>query len=293
MFLNYRTQGFILKKIDRGEADQLFTIFTEDFGKLEVLGKAIRKISSKLRSGAEIFYLSEIEFIQAKAHKTLTDAIAVDKFESVRNDLEKLKIAYKIAEVFDNLVRGQEKDENLWGLFEETFQKLNNHSLPAIHCSLLYYYFFWNLLSILGYEPQLYNCALCQRKLEPQKLFFNSREGGIICQNHDKELKLNNQRDKSLFHPSLYSGKEIGLETVKILRLILKKDWPILAKLKIDKSNTRGVAKSKRALSSFPPSPRSPRGLVGEDEDLSSSTLESLNVITGEYYLYIHNLVAT
>jgi DNA repair protein RecO (recombination protein O) len=278
MFVDYRTQGFILKKIDRGEADQLFTIFTEDFGKLEVLGKAIRKISSKLRSGAEVFYLSEIEFIQAKAHKTLTDAIAVDKFESIRNDLEKLKIAYKIAEVFDNLVRGQEKDENLWGLFEETLQKLNNHSLPAIHCSLLYYYFFWNLLSILGYEPQLYNCALCQRKLEPQKLFFNSREGGIICQNHDKELKL---------------SKEIGLETVKILRLILKKDWPILAKLKIDKSNTRGVAKSKRALSSFPPSPRSPRGLVGEDEDLSSSTLESLNVITGEYYLYIHNLVAT
>jgi len=274
MFVDYRTQGFILKKIDRGEADQLFTIFTEDFGKLEVLGKAIRKISSKLRSGAEVFYLSEIEFIQAKAHKTLTDAIAVDKFESIRNDLEKLKIAYKIAEVFDNLVRGQEKDENLWGLFEETFQKLNNHSLPAIHCSLLYYYFFWNLLSILGYEPQLYNCALCQRKLEPQKLFFNSREGGIICQNHDKELKL---------------SKEIGLETVKILRLILKKDWPILAKLKIDKSNTRGVAKSKRALSSFPPSPRSPRGLVGEDEDLSSSTLESLNVITGEYYSYIHN----
>jgi len=285
MFVQHRTQGFILKKVDRGEADQLFTVFTEDFGKLEVLGKAIRKISSKLRSGAEIFYLSEIEFIQAKAHKTLTDAIAIDKFDNIRSDLGKLKISHQIAEIFDGLVNGQEKDENLWHLFEETFQKLNSRSLPATHYSLLYYYFFWNLLSILGYEPQLYNCALCQKKLEPQKLFFNSREGGIICQNHDKELKLSNQRDKSLFHPSLRSGKEtrpvrkefsngVDMETIKILRLILKKDWPILAKLKIDKSNTRGVAK-------------------GEDEDLSSSTLKSLNAITSEYYSYIHNLVAT
>ena len=75
MFLNYRTKGFIFKKEDRGEADQLFTIYTKDFGKLEILGKAIRKISSKLRSGAETFYLSEIEFIQGKTYKTLTDAI--------------------------------------------------------------------------------------------------------------------------------------------------------------------------------------------------------------------------
>jgi len=252
MFLNYRTQGFILKKIDRGEADQLFTIFTEDFGKLEILGKAIRKISSKLRSGAEIFYLSEIEFIQAKAHKTLTDAIAIDKFDNIRSDLGKLKISHQIAEIFDGLAKGQEKDENLWRLFEETFQRLNSRSLSAIHCLLLYYYFFWNFLSILGYEPQLYNCVSCQKKLEPQKLFFDPREGGIICQNHDKELKL---------------SREISLETVKILRLILKKDWPTLVKLKMDKSNTRGVAK-------------------GEDEDLSSSTLESLDAITGEYYSY-------
>jgi len=47
MFLKYRTQGLIFKKEERGEADQLFTVFTRDFGKLEVLGKAIRKISSK------------------------------------------------------------------------------------------------------------------------------------------------------------------------------------------------------------------------------------------------------
>jgi len=39
MFTHYRTQGIFLKKEDRGEADQLFTIYTKDYGKLEILGK--------------------------------------------------------------------------------------------------------------------------------------------------------------------------------------------------------------------------------------------------------------
>ena len=110
MFIHYRSQGFILKKENLSESDQLFTIYTEDFGKLEILGKAIRKIKSKLRSGADIFYLSDIEFIQGKTHKTLTDAIVIEKFENLRKHLKRLQIAYKIAEVFDELVKGQEKD---------------------------------------------------------------------------------------------------------------------------------------------------------------------------------------
>lgn len=39
MFVHYRTQGIFLKKQDRGQADELFIIYTKDFGKLEILGK--------------------------------------------------------------------------------------------------------------------------------------------------------------------------------------------------------------------------------------------------------------
>jgi len=80
MFTHYRTEGFILKKIDRGEADRIFTVYTRDFGKLDLLAKAERKIKSKLRGGLELFYLSDIEFIQGKTHKTLTDTILVENF---------------------------------------------------------------------------------------------------------------------------------------------------------------------------------------------------------------------
>jgi len=146
MAVHYRTQGFILKKTDLREADQVFSIYTKDFGKIEILAKAIRKIKSKLRSGAELFYLSETEFIQGKSYKTLTDAIIIDKFGNIREDLERLKIAHQIAETADSLIKGQEQDENIWNLLNEVFQKLENYELRIKNYELVYHYFVWNFL---------------------------------------------------------------------------------------------------------------------------------------------------
>ena len=223
MAIHYRTQGFVLKKNDLGEADQIFTIFTKDFGKLKILGKAIRKIKSKLRAGVGPFYLSEIEFIQGKNHKTLTDATVITKFENIKQDLEKLEIASQIAEVTDDLIKGEEKDEEIFNLLKESFNKLNNFQLLTFNFQLIYFFFLWNLLSILGYQIDLYNCANCQKKLTPEKLYFNPEEG-IICEECSSGIK-----DKD----------DISPDVIKILRLFAKKDWQTLARLKIKGSHQK------------------------------------------------------
>jgi len=236
MFFKYRTQGLIFKKEDRGEADQLFTIYTKDFGKLEILGKAIRKISSKLRSGIEIFYLSEIEFIQGKTYKTLTDAILIEKFQNFRKDLEKLDIAYRASEVLDNFVKGEESDEKIWNLLLEVFEKLNDLQFIIYNLQLLYYYFFWNLILILGYKPELYFCPICQKKLKPEKLYFSAKEGGIICQNCSKSIK---------------TGIKTKPEIVKVLRKILEKDWKILSRLRNIEEYLKSIETISKNYSSF------------------------------------------
>lgn len=223
MAVHYRTQGFVLKKNDLGEADQIFTIFTKDFGKLKILGKAIRKIKSKLRAGIGPFYLSEIEFIQGKNHKTLTDAAIITKFENIKKDLDKLETIQRITETLDELVKGEEKDDKIWDLLSEAFEKLNNHKPQTTNYKLINYYFLWNLLSILGYQIDLYNCANCQKKLTPKKLYFNPEEG-IICENCSGGIK-----DKD----------DISPDVIKILRLFTKKDWQTLSRLKIKDSHQK------------------------------------------------------
>lgn len=221
MAVHYRTKGIIIKKTDRGEDDQVLTIYAKDFGRLEILGKAIRKIKSKLRSGADIFYLSDVEFIQGKNQKTLTDAENIEKFKNIWTDFKKLTIAHKIAEILDELIRGQEPDEHIFSSIIEVFEKLNNLKLKTDppRLKLIYYYFLWNLFSFLGYQPELFNCVVCQKKLIPYGLCFSAKEGGVICKSCAKQKKDN---------------IKISSDVVKVLRLILKKDWQVLSKLKIE-----------------------------------------------------------
>ncbi|MCK4781552.1 DNA repair protein RecO [Candidatus Parcubacteria bacterium] len=223
MFTHYRTQGIIIKKIDKGEAARIFTIYTRDFGKLKVLAKAERKIKSKLRAGLELFYLSEIEFIQGKNYKTLTDVVLIDSFQSIREDLERLKIAYKISEILDNFIKEEQADKKIWGLLSETFDRLNNLKLEII-----YYYFLWNFFSILGYQPELYLCSICQNKLAPEKLYFSYKDGGIICSRCFEKIKSE-------------EFEATTSETVKILRLILKRKWEVVKHLKIENKNIENL----------------------------------------------------
>jgi DNA repair protein RecO (recombination protein O) len=232
-FTHYRTQGIFLKKEDRGEADQLFTIFTKDYGKLEILGKAIRKIKSKLRSGAELFYLSEIEFIQGKTYKTLTDAILIEKFKKLRENLEKLEISYKIADALDSLTGKEEKDDKIWHLLKGTFQRLNNCKLKIENWELkiMYYFFLWNLFSLLGFQPELYSCPVCGKKLLPETFWFLPSEGGVVCWRCFKKYREAQKKE----------AREISVDTVKILRIFLEKDWDFVKKIKLEKETIKNL----------------------------------------------------
>ena len=219
MTVHYRTKGFVLKKIDRQESNRIFSIFTHDFGKLEITGKAIRKINSKLKAGIDIFYLSEIEFIRGKNNKTLTDASIIKKNNNIIKDFKKLEVACQIANALEELIKGQEKDHRIWDLVEEIFEKLNSQDLKISNKQLIYYYFFWNFISLLGYRPEVEKCAACNDKLNPYNIYFSNKEGGIIC----KRCLLTDK-----------DAKKINSDVAKILRLILKKDWQTVFKLRIE-----------------------------------------------------------
>jgi DNA repair protein RecO (recombination protein O) len=222
---NHRnTIGFVFKKEDRSEADRIFSIFTDDFGSLKIFAKAIRKITSKLKSGIDIFSVSEIEFIQGKNKKTLTDAVFIKRFDNIAISPKRFKIASQVTKVLDDFLREQEPDKNIFNLLIDVFDKLNGVYLKEKDCILVYYYFFWNFCFIIGFRPELQKCAGCHCELNPEKVYFSSKDGGAICQNC---YNLKKQVIK------------INSDTIKILRLILKRDWQTISKLKFDLSSQK------------------------------------------------------
>jgi DNA repair protein RecO (recombination protein O) len=217
MAVQYKTQGFVFKKIDLNESDRVFSVFTKDYGRVELFGKAIRKSVSKLRSGIDSFFLSDVEFIQGKNKKTLTDSVCIERHSNISYNLEKFKIANKINDIVDGFIKGQEKDSRIFELLKDIFYELNNFRNNTL-VKVIFYYFVWNFLSIIGYKPEVEKCGVCHEKLNPYYIYFSLKVGGILCKKCAKQN---------------FKNIKINSDIVKILRLILNKEWNILSKLKI------------------------------------------------------------
>jgi DNA repair protein RecO (recombination protein O) len=180
MFTHHRTEGLILSSRKRRDADEIFTFYTHDFGRIDVIGRSIRKNESKLKMNMSLFSLVEIGFIEGKKYNTLTDVSLISNFKDARKNLGKLSLFYRISEVVLSLIYEQEKDEKIFLLLCESFRKINEISLSKEKLKLFYCFFTFNLLYFLGYKVYIEKCAFCGERIV-KDCYFNAREGGVVC----------------------------------------------------------------------------------------------------------------
>lgn len=176
--------------------------------------RGIRKINSKLRYNIDNFYYSEIEFVQGKNYKTLTDASIINKPQLT---LSKLEFLNNIAELLDSFIKGEQRDDKIFDLLSKTFENLLK--IKSYKLRNFYNYFFWNFISELGHMPETKKCAKCYSTLSPYHLYFSNKNGGIICR-----YCFNCEKD----------AKKTNSDIVKTLRLFLDGEYEVINKLKIN-----------------------------------------------------------
>jgi len=145
-----KTEAIILDSADLGETDRLLTTYTQQLGKVRVLAKGVKKLQSKLRSHIEPLSYVSLILVEGKNCLILKDAVLLDQFLSIRKDLKKTKYAWKVVEIIEQLIVGEEQDEDIWKLLLITFDNLNIKELD----SKLIPNFRNNLLKLLGYDPR-------------------------------------------------------------------------------------------------------------------------------------------
>src|SRR3989344_2723907 len=222
MFSQIKTQGFVFLSEDRLEADKLFYVFSKDFGRIIVLAKSIRKINSKLKGNIGVFSFCNIEFIEGRTRKILTDASLVKKLKNIQTKPEKLRLSFELVQLFNKFLKGSEQDEKMLEFLKDFFIRLNNAKLKKKDYSIFKNYFFWHFVLVLGYAPQVSMCYKCSGKLNPYYLYFSNDDGGIVC----KECL---EKNKAYL--------KLNSDVVKIIRLILDKKLDLLLKLKVEKDS--------------------------------------------------------
>ncbi|MFH1551934.1 MAG: DNA repair protein RecO [bacterium] len=163
----YKTQGIIIKQANLGETDRLLNVYTKDFGKILIKAKSVRKNQAKLKGHLELFLYSDLMIAPARGFDIITSAETIDGFQCLRKNLSCLSSAYYISELTDKMIAGTEKDDNLWFLLLNSFQRLNEKEQnikPIIKN------FENSLLELLGYgyqkNPLLFIQSLLNQRIK-------------------------------------------------------------------------------------------------------------------------------
>ena len=146
-----KTEAIILKSADANEVDRLLIVYSQKLGKISISAKGVKKLESKLRYSIEPISWVQMILVEGKNILILKDAIIKDQFLNIKNDLEKIKIAEKLADLIDEAIIGEENDDNVWKLILITFKGLDEGKI-ALKSAVSD--FEKNLIKLLGYSPE-------------------------------------------------------------------------------------------------------------------------------------------
>jgi len=145
-----KTEAIILKTTDQNETGRVLTVYCEKLGKINIQAKGVKKVESKLRGHIEAISHTQFILVEGKNSLILKDAYLLNQFLNIKKDLEKIKIAKQIANLIDEAMVGEEKDEDVWKLISQTFESLDNYVGRATSNVIIE--FEKKLIGLLGYD---------------------------------------------------------------------------------------------------------------------------------------------
>lgn len=123
----FKTEGIVLKRRNFGEADRILTIFTLHKGKIAVLAKGVRRITSRRAGNVELLNRVAIFLHQTKGMPILTEAASLDTYSKLKEDLKLSTVAFHILELVDKLTAENQENPILYMDFVQVLKKLETN----------------------------------------------------------------------------------------------------------------------------------------------------------------------
>lgn len=219
----YQTTGIVLRRVDYGEADRIITFLTPERGAISAMAKGVRKPSSKLAGGIELFSESNITVLEGKANLDhLISSRLITHYRHIVSDYERVETAYSAIEAVNKIAR-QFDDNRLYELLLLVFKALDNTKIPAVVTEL---WFKLNFLAVLGQQPDLIEDAEGKRlesgqnyQLDPAEAVLVAKAAGSLTTDHIKtwRLMLTTKPDKATSVKGVLPAAEESIEPIRQL----------------------------------------------------------------------------
>ncbi len=186
-------QAIVLSRRDFRENDQIVSFYTKEKGKIELLARGVKKITSKNAAHLEPFSLVWIEMVSGKELNHLTKVVPVNFFTNIRQNFLGSRRAGFVVSFLDKMLEVGEPDKKIWDIslsyLKFIDQNLNNQS-NSINLLTLVDAYIVKLLNYLGLSPILDRCVVCEKSFQEiakEQIVTNKKAGmyfaggGLIC----------------------------------------------------------------------------------------------------------------
>lgn len=229
--MDYKYHGIILGKTDIAETDRIYTIYTEEAGKIRIVAKGVRKPNAKLAGSLEPLTYAEIFTARGQGLGKITGAIPVENFSAIKADLELLSRILRVLKIIQKLISEEEKDEKFFRLMLEYLETMEGLSeveedKKIQKAEILTLGFLVKFLDQMGYRMEVRVCVGCGKKLEPAGNFFSASRGGMLC----RDCAAKEQQKIST-----------AAETIKIIRIFLTNKLKNMVKLQVSPKELNNV----------------------------------------------------
>ncbi|MCL4507574.1 MAG: DNA repair protein RecO [Chloroflexi bacterium] len=181
----YASEAIVIRHSNYGEADRILTIMTPELGKLRVIAKGVRKITSRKAGHVELFTRVRLLLARGRTFDIISQAETVEAYRPLREDLLRGSYAHYLSELIDAFAQEGSEDSALYDLLANGLDWVSTAPDPALAAR----YFELRLLTITGYRPQLFKCARTGEAVNvdaatnagsPLSVAFSPIEGGIL-----------------------------------------------------------------------------------------------------------------
>ena len=175
----FRLEAVVLRHIDWGEADRMVWLYSLEKGKLCAIAKGVRKPRSRKAGHLEPIMRVSLLLARGRDLSLITQADTMDSYLPLHDDFKLSTYAFYVVELLDRFTYEEEENRALYCLLTDTFRRLCQ---PGDLDIVLRYYEV-RLLDLVGFRPQLFQCAECRENILPQDQFFSAERGGALCPN--------------------------------------------------------------------------------------------------------------
>lgn len=172
----YADRAVVLRKLDYGEADRIYTLLTRDHGKVGAIAKGVRRSASRLASALELYACVDVQLATGHNLDVVTQVVRLPG-PRLEADVERTAHAALIAEVADRVTEDRHPVEGVYELTALALEDLARETEPRRASA----YFLAQALELLGWAPNLSTCAVCDRALPAEPAGFTAAAGGFVC----------------------------------------------------------------------------------------------------------------